>query len=315
MTSAKEGNSLFIVESSKRLIELLTRGIAHAADSQQGLIQFTRKLVAITETAYTLQNLHTVKEASDLLLTISMSQAQSAGLWHQAIIKKREGQLSEAIRNLEYLIADHQAEPIYRARALHTLGNSYYENRNMEAARKLYCEAGQYIRRAAPQNAYIFARSIILHSLTRAEEGDNRQALKELLSIESLVHNLRHPLLTGYYCNNVAVELLELNHVQEAASYSRVACSSALAFAYPEWKETALEIEQHTTNKSLVAVAVSAEPEHQTRPAQPKFLLVVFRFSPPIRISLPVAFRQRITCNNPTIALVVLVARIRAPSI
>ena len=81
---------------------------------------------------------------------------------------------------------------------------------------------------------------------------------------------------------------------------------------YPQRKETALEIEQHTARRNIVAVA--APSALRKRPAQPKDLPVVLQFPLPVRDARPVAFLQRVTCKNPTVALVVPVARIRAPS-
>jgi hypothetical protein len=315
VTNAKKANNLFMVKSSSRLlVELFSRGIAHAADSQQEMAQLAHRLLVIAESSYARRDFQTVKEASELLLALPMRQAQSAALWYQAFLRKREGSLAEATQDLNNLVADHHAMPRFRAQALHTLGVVARESHHFETARNLFYEAIRYIRRVSPHDTYIFPHSIILHSLTRAEEGDSRQALKELLSIEGLIRVIRNPLLIATYSNNVAVELFELGRVNDAVLYSRVACQSPLAFAYPEWKETALEIEQQTAKRNTVAVVALPKSNSQKRPAQPKYLLVVLRFSLPVRVNRPPAFRQRVTCANSTVALVALTTPIRAPS-
>lgn len=243
-------------------------------------------------------------------------QAQRAGLWYRATQHKLEGRLSEASQDLKELFYDQRTSPRFRARALQLLGRIHHIEGKLDAARQLYLESAKYIKRESPQDAYVFVDSVLLHSVLQGEEGDSRQALRELSSIEPIIHTLRHPLLTAHYFNNIAVELLELGHVGEAARYSRLACASPLAYAYPVYKETALEIQQQTASRDSVAVAadVAVSPEPEKRPPRPKYLLVVLRFSPRLRRVNPVSFRPRVSCNNPIIALVALVAQIRAPS-
>ncbi|HYP27243.1 MAG TPA: hypothetical protein VE262_11040 [Blastocatellia bacterium] len=313
MTSAKPANSLFMLKSSSGLlVELLTRSIGHAADSRQGFVQLARKLLEIAETAYTRRDFVTVKEASELLIALPVAKAQSAGLWYQAVVTSLQGQPDVALRSLQGLVAEPHVAPRFRGRAFQTIGVIHENNGDFDAARELFAESARYIRRESPRDAYVFANAIILHSHTRGIEGDSRQALKELSPIKGLVEKLRHPQITAFYFNNIAVELLELGRLDEAAQYSRIACSSPLAFAYAACKETALEIEQQTARKNLVAVAASPEP--RKRPAQPKYLLVVLRFSPRVRLAQPKRLRQRVSCKNPSTARVALVARIRAPS-
>jgi tetratricopeptide (TPR) repeat protein len=317
VTTAKQVKNLFMDKSSKLIRELIARGIGHAADSQQGLIQVAHTLGAIAEHGYTHRDVHTLKEASDLLIALPVAQAQRAGLWYQAALAKWEGRLPEASNSLKELISDQRTTPRFRARALQALGRIHHIEGELDSARQLYLESAQYIKHESPQDAYVFADSVILHSFIRADEGDSRQALRELSSIEPIIHTLRHPLLTINYFNNVAVELLELGYVSEAARCSRIACASPLVDAYPTCKETALEIEQRTARRDTVAVtapvALPAEP--RKRPAQVKYLLVVLRFSPGVRVVRPKRLRQRVSCNNPIVALVALVARIRAPSL
>jgi len=317
VTSAKQVKNLFIVNSSRLINELVARGIAHAADSQQDLIQLAHTLGAAAEHAYTRRDFYTLKEASDLLIALPVTQARHAGLWYQATFDKWQGRFPEASRDLKELISDQRTTPRIRARSLQVLGRMRHVEGDLDIARQLYIESAKYIKHESPQDAYVFAESVILHSVVQAEEGDNRQALRELLSIESLIRALRNPRLIAFYFNNVAVELLELGQTSEAARYSQVACRSPLAFAYPEWRETAREIEQQTARRDAVAVtvAVAVPPEPRKRPAQPKYLLVILRFSPRRRLVHPATFRQRVSCSNPIIALIALVTHIRAPSL
>jgi tetratricopeptide (TPR) repeat protein len=316
VTSAKQVNNLFMVKSSNLIKELVARGIGHAADSQQGLAQLAHTVVAVAEHAYIRRDVHTLKESSDLLLALPVTQAQRAGLWYRAALSKWEGRLSEASNDLKELFSDQRTAPRFRARALQVLGRIHHLEGDLGAARQLYLESAKYIKHESPHDAYIFVDSVFLHSVVQGEEGDSRQALRELLSIEPIINILRHPLLTANYFNNVAVELLELGRVSEASRYSRVACASPLAYAYPVYNETALQIRQRTARRDSVAVAadVAVSPEPEKRPPQPKYLLVVLRFSPRRRRVDPVSFRPRVSCNNPVIALVAHVAQIRAPS-
>jgi tetratricopeptide (TPR) repeat protein len=303
-----------VKSSSRVLVGLLTRGIAHAADLNRAPLRLAQSVASIAEAAYACRDFSTVKEASDLLIDLPVPSVQASGLWYRAIVNTREGRLAEAAQILNDVVSSRLAEPRFRARALQSLGGIHRLSGDLDQARKLYLASAQYIRRASPQDYYAFANAIILHSLVRAEEGDNKQALKELLSIGSFIRLSANPVIKAQYYNNVAVELLELGRVSEAAHYSRIACLSPLNFAYPEWKETAVEIERQTAKRNAVAVDAAPEPRSRRRPAQPDYLLVVLQYSPPVRGTRPVAFRQRVSCNNPTVALVTRVARIRAPS-
>lgn len=317
MTSAKQANSLLMINSSsKMMLGLLSRGIAHTADSRQALLLLAHKLVSVAETAYSCRDFIAIKEATDLLIALPIAQAQRAGLWYQAVIDVQNGQNAQAVAILQNLMTDPQAPPRYRGRAFQSLGAFHLSSGNRELARQMFLESVRYIRKESPGDALVLADAVILHGLVRSDEGDIPQALKELASIESLVDKIRNPHLTVFYNNNVAVDLQELGRLEEAAYYSRKACSSPVAYAYRGCQETAEEIRQQIARTKAVAVkkAVAWKAEARKRRAQPKYLLEVMRFSPSVRKAKPKQVRQRVTCKNPTTERVALVARIRAPS-
>jgi hypothetical protein len=314
VTSANLAINLFKVKSSRLINLLLTRGISDAADSRQASIRLARVIAAAAEFAYARQDLPAVKEASDLLIASPLPQAQCAGLWYLAFVKNREGHIDEAARILDALISDPGATPRFRARAFQALGVIHQAAGDLDLARQLYCESAQYTSRASPADAYLLADSIILHSYAHGAGGDNRRALKQLLGIERLIEVIHNPLLTATYCNNVASELVELGRVSEAAPYSRVSSASWVAYAYPEFRRTAQEVERRTASRNAVAVAAAVGPEARGRAGKPEYQLIVVQNSRRARVARPVVFRQRVRCSNQTVAQVALVASIRAPS-
>lgn len=159
------------------------------------MAQLVHRLLVIAETSYARRDFQTVKKANDSSLALPMRRAQSVALRYRAFLRKCEGYLTESTRDLSNLVADHRTVPRFRAQALHALGVVALESHNFETARNLFREAICYIKHVPPHDTYIFPHSIILHSLTRAEEGDSRRALKELLSIESLIRVIRNPLI------------------------------------------------------------------------------------------------------------------------
>ena len=312
MTTAASTSDLRIVKSSKLAVSLFTRGLSSAADMQQGLTALANQLIKVAEHAYACRDLQILKESSELLLSLPIEQAQSAGLWFKAITYKREGRTEQAVSGLEHLIADCRATPRFKARAIQTLGAIRHESGELTEASRLYIESAQ----CAKDDIFLHWLSLIHLSAAQHYLLGPAQALRTLLNLEPLVTVIARaqPHYKGVYFNNLAIELFQLGRVKEAAQCSRVAITSPFARAYPEWKETALEIQQQRAKRNTVSIAVLPEPDSQERPAQPKYLLIVLQFSLPVRVIRPVAFRQRITCNNPTVALVMLVARIRAPS-
>lgn len=245
------------------------------------------------------------------LLALHHPGAEAAGLFYRAMCERRNGREHQAAQ-LFAVVAEIEFAPKYRARAIQALGVSHMLRADNGEAVRLYREATHAARAAGDLVAWM--RSGVTFSELRSNEGDHKTALETLRAVRPAVEILsRHePVHAHQFANEAAYELLQAGRLEEARRFALFALSSPVAPAYPEWHETAEEIEQKTASKNFIVVAVSPEP--RKRPAQLKFLLVVLRFSPPVRGTRPVAFRQRVTCNNPTVALVVLVARIRAPS-
>ena len=269
------------------------------------------RLLVQAERLYLARNTDELGRITDALSRIEHPGAFTVAQFYRAMMHFRAGQDLQAVPLLES-VAGCAAAPGYRARALQSLGSVCQFANNHDDAFRLYGEA---IRAAlCADDLVACVRAVITISELRSREGDHVTALDELRLIRPAVELLgrNEPHYLHLFSNEVAFELLQTGRIDQARRFARFAISSPFASAYPEWRETALRIEQQTARKTGAVVSVALEPGK--RPAQPKFLLVVLRFSTPVRVNRIVKFRQRVTCNNPTLALVVLVARIRAPS-
>lgn len=287
---------------------IVTSGILRAAQLQDVSIP---RLIVQAERLYLARNTAELGRITGALSVIGHPGAFAVARFYRAMMHFRAGQDTQAVPLLES-VAGCASAPKYRARAIQSLGSVRQFANNHEDAFRLYREAIRAALRAGDLVACV--RAGITISELRSREGDHAAALDELRLIRPAVELLgrSEPYYLHLFSNEVAFELLQTGRLDQARRFARFAISSPLASAYPEWKETALQIEQQTARKNSVAVSVAPEP--RARQARPKLLLVVLRFSPPVRVNQLIRFRRRINCNNPTLALVVLVARIRAPS-
>ena len=154
-----------------------------------------------------------------------------------------------------------------------------------------------------------------------AIEGDHRTSIEHLKAIRPAVELAASmaPVYAPMWCNNVALDLAGLGRFDEARRFAAFAIASPFARAYPEWRETAQEIEQQAEAKAALNVRPAVEQARST-PIKPKLRLV----KKPCPRALPAATR-RTTCpsaiirpeqprSRPTLEQISLKIQIRAPS-
>jgi hypothetical protein len=95
-------------------------------------------------------------------------------------------------------------------------------------------------------------------AILKAREGFHGSSIKDL---ESCLPFARYadPLSYYDYLNSYAVELSEAGRKDEARNVSRIVLASPLAFAYPEWQETAQELKE--PNRAFISVpSIESDP-------------------------------------------------------
>lgn len=237
---------LRMVKSSKLIASLLARNLLRAADLGEAQIKLSYLLIDIAEKSHSLRDTRTVKEAGEILSSMPLKQAHSAGLLFRAIIDKKEGNLGRARATLNELIADPNVLPYIKVRGVSNLAATWCIGGEFTEAARIYEESFRLQRSLSRLDPYNFLVALVELAAVHAKMGDDELALRMLMEALPLTEMIRltRPHLRFVYLNNIAAELMRLGEIEEAARYIRPVCLSPLASKYPEWIETAVEIEE-----------------------------------------------------------------------
>jgi hypothetical protein len=224
------------------------------------------KVVRIAELAQAFRQYDRVKEAAQVLINIPIKQYQSIGYYYLGLCQYRCGQNPQEIFER---VAD-DAPTVYRVRALQSL--AAIEARKQDYASELYF----FIESLKVSPSIDSLRSI---GVVKAKEGFHHSAVKDL---ENLLPIAKYAPPHNYfaYLNSLAIELGEVGRKDEARHIARHVLASPFIQAYPEWVETAVELQP--SNRSFIVPDPSparmgkllsmppveqAQPVKQDRPA------------------------------------------------
>lgn len=235
--------------------------LAHAASSRQLFNELAQKLIRLAEHAFSLRDVDALQATSRVLINLPIAGAMQIGQYYQAITISRIGQTDEALSLLE--AAAENAPPVYRARAIQTLGSIYHRQGRLDEALRLYPEA---VRLASTENGRDLLTTLMVNleiSCIKSEMGDHKGALTDYESLSPLVRIVRqqNPLYFYLYHNELAIEFAELGRIAEAEAACAIALASPFASAYPEWTETRDEIAAKRASATPSVVAVNRAPE------------------------------------------------------
>jgi tetratricopeptide (TPR) repeat protein len=266
----------------------------------------TRGFIRLAEIAYGQRDLHVLANISAMLCGLPGREAQSAGLYYQAILLRRARKYEASKRLLEHISAS--APPVLKARALQTLGTVYEAQGEWDEAIGLYTEA---LRTARDVDGFTVFGAIGQLAVIKSITGDHKAALSDIQSLWPVVRSLspHQPHVFFQFHNELAVELVAVGKIKEASAACRIAMASPIALAYPEWQETAAEIAEQQPSKAMVAVALphaEADTTGADAVVERPRLLIQHRFSSLRR--LPFAL------PSPTLARLLTCAPIRAPT-
>ncbi|MEK6410860.1 MAG: tetratricopeptide repeat protein [Acidobacteriota bacterium] len=223
-----------------------------------------RQLAAIARHAHLVRQMDAVEQASQVMLALPISsQLKGIARYYQALCIKHQGDFDGARRSLER--AAEEATPQYRARALLTIGATYYESGELDAALPFYLAAG---RGACERDLLTLVESQRMTAVVRSVHGDHRQALGDLERLFPLVRAIGKYYPAAYYdfLNSLAVELGEVGRIADAKAALSIALASPFARAYPEWSETRDEIAARRVSATPSVVAFNRAPEAAPSP-------------------------------------------------
>ncbi|HEV8487902.1 MAG TPA: tetratricopeptide repeat protein, partial [Blastocatellia bacterium] len=257
ITSSSSGSVAEMLTNVRHseLYQQLAFALIKEKHSEQLLSTVGGALVTAAEQAYGLRWMSEVERVSKLLLTLP-NPYHSIGSYYHALYIKRRGNFDEA-RLLFERIATH-GPARYRARAIASAAAVAFDLGALDVALPLFVDAC----RAATSRAFWdpLAAVIGFHmvGVVKSLEGDHQGALSHLDRMFPLVRSIasRQPSLLYAYLNSLALDLMAVGRLEEAANASSRALASPYAAAYPEWQETGLDIslKRRRPSRSVVAV-------------------------------------------------------------
>ena len=237
-------------------------------NSSQIYAQFVRFL-RIAEIAYGQRNVKNLEEAGRLLIRLPLQQAADAGMYFLAMAARRHGRRKEARAMLQQVAASDT--PIFVARAIQALGTIEHEEDRPDEALRLYIKAAS-IADKADSASLINAR--LQFSSIKSLAGDHQPALDDLEKMWPLIKVAarEHAHLFYMYHNELAYELAQVGKLDTAQQVIKVAINSPLVDKYPEWQETAAEIQEQVSRPLIVAVPAIEKPAQKAKPVQLSFI-------------------------------------------
>jgi hypothetical protein len=309
-------NTLFIVSPLIRQAIITSGALCASGDA------LANRLAALCEQFYLNRQIEPLTEAAELLASLPSPHARAAGNFYSAMVSFRQGDLARTARLLEATIRTEGAGK-YKARAIQSLGIIYRRNADDKHASHLYHYAMRLATRG-PQPDFV---TIIRAGINLADilgcAGDHRASLEHLRAIRPAIEIAARvaPVYAPLWCNEVALDLAGLGRIEEARRFTALAVSSPFARAYPEWLETAQEIEQQAREKAA-RNRILRPALQQARKTSPKSKLRLVK--KPCPVALPASTRRRTgpvaiirpepPRSRPTLEQICLTVRIRAPS-
>ena len=269
-TAAKSNLTLMSFFSLKRLASIqpaiaktelnqqISRAIIRRVSSHQSLIALAEEFVAVADQAYPFRQMDAVEQASDLLLGLPLPrQFKSIANYYKGFCFSQRNQYDEARVLFERVEAE--ATPRYKARAVIALGSLALASGDIRSAISLYVEGGRAVMRAQefdPLAAFYTQSSL---AILKSFAGDHSGALVDLEKMLPLARAIGsfYPPLYNNYLNSMAVDLMEVGQITEAQNVSRIVLASPYADAYPEYRETGIDIalRARRASRSVISLA------------------------------------------------------------
>jgi tetratricopeptide (TPR) repeat protein len=272
-SSLIRGLSDFRLETSQSgaIRRIILSLLAQSTNSRQAFVDLTNNLIRAAEYAYCLRNMDTVQEIGEILISLPLTSARQIGQFYQALTFKRRGKISEA-QFLFEAVAD-KGPLSNRARAIQALGALHYDIGQSDEALRFQLEALRAASDKGAQSLLVTLQARFEISHIRSDLGDHQGALDLLETLSPIARILvkQNPFYFYLHNNELAVELGELGRISEAKAACEIAIASPYAQAYPEWAETAQDLDAKLISASRSVVALDRAPEAAASPdAQPR---------------------------------------------
>src|SRR5262249_22889037 len=160
--------------------------------------------------------------------------------YYSAYALGRAGDSDQTRNVLDRLIGS--ALPQHRPRIILGLAGRHLEDGNLTESTKIYIEAG---RAAADMDPLSKSQALRGLALIRSLKGDHAGSLADLERLFPVMRSFATSYADDYryYLNNLAYELGQVGRIDEARAAINVALRSPNAHRFPDWAETAQELE------------------------------------------------------------------------
>ena len=216
-----------------------------AVYDREALTKIGDRLIALADHAVDLKQFETVEQVSRLLTFAALPQVyHRIADYYRASCLKGRGEPLRARAEFQRLAVSTSLPRKFRARAIQSLGVSYFEKGQFDEALRYYAEAAQAAAPEQGSKLLLTVNAQLAAAIYRSVAGDHDASLRHLESLRPLVRLLApQQLLPRYiYANSLAVELGEAGRLEEARHLSEAVVRSPYAGAYPEWQETRAEV-------------------------------------------------------------------------
>ncbi len=233
------------------------------------LRDLANNLIALADQSVFIRSNISLDRIGEALLNLPLPEVyRNIGRYYQAWSSKRYGNIEKARKLFEQVSED--APLVYRARALQALGATCFERGEFSSALPFYLEAGRIASHKECSSLVALFQSQCMIATLNSIEGDHQGAvtsLRNLLPLARIVAS-KFPSVWFEFHNNFAVELMEAGQFEEARYACNVALSSPFAPLYPEWSETARDLDRKTRrlSRSVVSFCDVKPLPAETRP-------------------------------------------------
>ena len=239
------------------LYQQLVSALVKGTQSEQLLFRVGTALADAAEHAYALRWMTEVEEVSKQLLTLP-DPYHSIGKYYHGLYIKRLGQFDEARRLFESIATAGPAR--FRPRAIASAAAVAFDSGALHLALSLFVDACRAATSRALWNPPAALKALRMVAVVKSKDGDHRGALGHLEGMFPLVRSIAsgRPYLFFDHLNSLAVELMAVGRLGEAANASRIALASPYAAGYPEWQATGRDILLRARRPSPSIVAVGS---------------------------------------------------------
>jgi tetratricopeptide (TPR) repeat protein len=218
-------------------------GALHLVNSQSALDSIAREMIEIARRARLSLDMELCSKASSAVLALPLSEGLRSvaevydDLSCRAVMFDARGFRQALARRASSI------ERPYIARVIVEIAQTYDLEGDLSEALRYYVEA---MKAAKGTDGLAAVHAAANMALLRSDDGDHHGALRELERLFPIIGSTSYacPHLYYSYANNRAVVLSRAGRTEEARRSIRVALASPLAPRFPEWRDTAREIEE-----------------------------------------------------------------------